>query len=235
MSWKDRTELLIGKESLEKLANSHVLVVGLGGVGGMVAEMIVRAGVGKITIVDADVIHESNINRQIIALSGNEGKPKVFEWKKRLLEINPELEIQAINEFLRDEAIPELLNNKFDYIVDAIDTLAPKVFLIYHAMKKGYPIISSLGSGSKLAPELIEICDISKSYNCKLGFYVRKRLHKLGIRSGFDVVFSPEPQNKDTIIANESEENIKSTIGTISYMPNAFGIFIASAVIRRLI
>lgn len=235
MSWKERTELLLGDEAVSKLAHSHVLIAGLGGVGGMVTEMLVRAGIGEITIIDADTIHDSNRNRQLIALSSNDGNSKAEEWCKRLTDINPELKVHVIAEFIRDKAIPELLENKFDFVVDAIDTLAPKVFLIYHTMQKGYPLVSSLGSGSKMAPEQIRICDVSESYNCKLGFYVRKRLHKLGIRSGFDVVFSPEPQKENTVIPDESDEAIKSTIGTISYMPNAFGTFLASVVIRRLL
>ena len=235
MSWKERTELLLGVEAVSMLSKTHILIAGLGGVGGAAAEMLVRAGIGEITIIDADTIHESNRNRQLIALADNNGRGKADEWHKRLLAINPELNVHVIDEFIRDEAIPALLENKYDFVVDAIDTLAPKVFLIYHTIKKGYPIVSSLGSGSKLAPELIQICDISKTYNCKLGFYVRKRLHKLGIYSGFDVVFSPEPQKENTIIADESNEAVKSTIGTISYMPNAFGMFLASVVIRRLL
>jgi len=235
MSWNERTELLLGNAAVEKLKQSHVLIAGLGGVGGMVTEMLVRAGIGEITVIDADIIHESNRNRQLVALNSNEGKSKVSVWKDRLLDINPELRIHVLAEFLRDEAIPKLLENKFDFVVDAIDTLAPKVFFIYHTMQKGYPLVSSLGSGSKLAPELIKICDISESYNCTLGFYVRKRLHKLGIRSGFDVVFSPEKQIENTVIPDDSDKAIKSTIGTISYMPNAFGTFLASVVIRKLL
>jgi len=235
MSWKERTELLLGDEAVKKLAQSHVLIAGLGGVGGMVAEMLVRACIGEITIVDADTIHTSNRNRQLIALSSNDGNSKAEDWQKRLIDINPELKVHVIAEFIRDKAIPELLETKFDFVVDAIDTLAPKVFLIYHTMQKGYPLVSSLGSGSKLAPEQIRICDVSESYNCKLGFYVRKRLHKLGIRSGFDVVFSPEPQSDHSVVACSNTDNLKSTIGTISYMPNVFGCFLASVVIRRLI
>lgn len=235
MSWDERTELLLGDAAMLTLQNSHVLVAGLGGVGGMAAEMLVRAGVGELTVFDGDVVSESNRNRQLIALSSNVGQPKASEWKKRLCDINPELKIHVIQEFIRDEAIPRLLETPFDFVVDAIDTLAPKVFLIYHTMQKGYPLVSSLGSGSKLAPEKVQICDISETFNCKLGFYVRKRLHKLGIRNGFDVVFSSEPPAENSIIPTAGDEAIKSTIGTISYMPNVFGAFLASVVIRRLI
>jgi tRNA A37 threonylcarbamoyladenosine dehydratase len=235
MGWTDRTELLLGIEAVEKLRQSHVLIAGLGGVGGMTVEMLVRAGIGEITMVDADVVSVSNRNRQLIALQSNEGQSKALEWEKRLLDINPDLILHVHHEFLRDEAIPELLSKPFDFVVDAIDTLAPKVFLIYHAMNNGHKLVSSLGSGSKLAPEKIEIADISKSHNCKLGFYVRKRLHKLGVHTGFEVVFSPEPSIENSFAPNEDPEILKSTVGTISYMPNAFGAFMASVVVRNLL
>lgn len=235
MGWKDRTELLLKKDAIDKLAHAHVLIAGLGGVGGMCAEMLCRAGIGKFTLFDADVIQETNINRQIIATTENIGQFKCDEWEKRLKSINPKVDITIHKEFLRDDHIPEVLKGNFDYVVDAIDTLSPKVFFIYHAVKNGHKLVSSLGSGGKIAPEKIEISDIADSHHCKLGFYVRKRLHKLGVRTGFDVVYSPEPVMENTFIEIEDGTNQKSIVGTISYMPNAFGAFMASVVIRRLL
>jgi tRNA A37 threonylcarbamoyladenosine dehydratase len=233
--WLHRTELLIGPDKVLKLKESHVLVVGLGGVGAYAAEMICRAGVGRMTIVDGDRIHPTNRNRQLIALRSLEGREKAEAMGHRLLDINPGLDLTVINEYIRDERMIEILDQPFDYVVDAIDTLAPKVFLIYHARKKDHRVVSSMGSGGKLDPELIRISDISESYNCKLASILRKRLHRLGIYKDVKVVFSPEKVDPDTVMLTEGESNKKSTVGTISFMPPAFGCFIASVVIRDLI
>ncbi len=232
--WLERTELLLGKEKLETLKSKHVLIVGLGGVGSAAAEMIVRAGVGKVTIVDGDVVDVTNRNRQLIALSSNQGKSKAIEMKKRLLDINPELKITAIVEFMRDAALENLLAKGYDYVVDAIDTLTPKIYLIKHALENKLPIVSSMGAGGRLDPSQIKIADISKSYNDNLARMLRKRLHKMGIYKGVKVVFSSEMVDKSKIILQESE-NKKSNVGTISYMPPTFGMFIASVVIRDLL
>lgn len=233
-SWLERTELLLGSAKVAQLAKKHVLVVGLGGVGAYAAEMIARAGVGKMTIVDADVVTNSNINRQLPALHSTIGKPKIEVMAKRLRDINPNIELITINEFLKDERMVQLLDNECDYVVDAIDTLSPKVFLIYHCLQKGLRIVSSMGSGGKTDPTKISIADISKSYNCKLARSIRKRLHRKGIERGVQVVFSSELTEKSAIVEVDDEENKKSTVGTISYMPALFGIFCASKVIRDL-
>ena len=234
MKWKTRTELLLGKEKLEKLAASHVLVVGLGGVGAYAAEMICRAGVGKMTIVDGDKITESNINRQLPALNSTIGRYKTEVIAERLLDINPVVELVTINEFIHDERMIEILDRGYDYVVDAIDTLSPKILLIYHSLQKGIPVVSSMGAGGKVDPTAIRITDISKTYNCKLARILRKRLHKLGIRKGFTAVFSPEEVAGDSIELTEGEQNKASNVGTISYMPAAFGCACASVVIRTL-
>jgi len=232
--WQTRTELLLGKEKLEKLAASHVLVVGLGGVGAYAAEMICRAGVGKMTIVDGDKITESNINRQLPALNSTIGRYKTEVIAERLLDINPVVELVTINEFIHDERMIEILDRGYDYVVDAIDTLSPKILLIYHSLQKGIPVVSSMGAGGKVDPTAIRITDISKTYNCKLARILRKRLHKLGIRKGFTAVFSPEEVAGDSIELTEGEQNKASNVGTISYMPAAFGCACASVVIRTL-
>lgn len=232
--WLDRTNLLLGTEKLKQLKNANVLVVGLGGVGAYAAEMICRAGVGKMTIADGDVVEPTNRNRQLPALKSTEGYPKTEIIGQRLLDINPGLELNSVFEFIREEKTVELLNSQpFDYVVDAIDTLSPKVFLIHHCIQKGIPLISSMGAGGKIDPSQVEVTDISKSYNCKLARMIRKRLNKLGIKKGFKVVFSPEEVDEYAIRIDESR-NKKSSVGTISYMPAVFGCFAASVVIRDL-
>ena len=234
MDWLKRTELLLGSEKLERLQKANVLVVGLGGVGAYAAEMICRAGVGKMTIADSDVVDVSNRNRQLAALVSTTGQSKTSILKKRFCDINPALELTEVNEFIRDEKAIELLQSQpFDYVVDAIDTLSPKVFLIYHGLKQGLKIVSSMGAGGKMDPGGVQVTDIAQSYNCKLARMLRKRLTKMGIKDGFKVVFSPEKVRESAII-KESGRNKKSVVGTISYMPPVFGCFIASVVIREL-
>ncbi len=234
MSWLERTELLFGKEKLEKLKQANVLVVGLGGVGAYAAEQLCRAGIGKMTIVDGDVVEESNRNRQLPALVSTKGLPKAEILAQRFKDINPEIELTVVNDFIRDERTIELLKSQpFDYVVDAIDTLSPKVFLVYHALQMGLKVVSSMGAGGKTDPSKIELTDISKSYNCKLAKMMRKRLSRLGVKKGLKVVFSSEEIDENAVKLEESR-NKKSTVGTISYMPPMFGCFIASAVIRDL-
>lgn len=233
-SWLERTELLLGSEKLELLRQKHVLVVGLGGVGAYAAEMIARAGVGRMTIVDGDTVSNSNINRQLPALHSQIGKPKTEVMAARLRDINPDIDLTVVSEFIRDERMVQLLENKYDYVVDAIDTLSPKVFLIYHSIQRGLPIISSMGSGGKTDPTKLQIADISKTFNCKLARSIRKRLHRKGIDKGLTVVFSTELTDKAAVVEVDDEENKKSTVGTISYMPALFGIYCASKVIRDL-
>lgn len=234
-NWNTRTELLFGKEQMDYLAGCHVLVVGLGGVGAYAAEQICRAGIGRMTIIDADTVNESNINRQLPALHSTLGQPKAEVVAKRLLDINPELQLTVINEFLRDERTEEVLDaEKYHFIVDAIDSLSPKVYLMYHAYKRNIPIISSMGAGAKTDPSKIQIADLSKTTNCALAKAVRKRLRGMGINKGIPVVFSTEMANPDAVIEVENEECKRTTTGTVSYMPALFGCFIASYVIRQL-
>lgn len=232
--WLSRTELCLGPEGLKKLQSANVLVVGLGGVGAYAAEMICRAGVGKMTIVDGDTIHVSNRNRQLPALTSTEGMPKAEVMGHRLTDINPDLDLTVIQEFIKDERMVEILGQQFDYVVDAIDTLAPKVFLIFHSITKHYPVVSSMGAGGKLDPTRIIISDISATTDCALARILRKRLHRLGIRDGFKAVYSPEVVKKTMVRTVEGEQNKASVVGTVSYMPAAFGIACASVVIRDL-
>ena len=204
-SWKERTVLLLGEERIEKLQQAHVLVAGLGGVGAYAAENLCRAGVGKLTIVDHDVVQPSNRNRQLIALSSSEGKRKADLMSERLKDINPDIELTVTSEFLQAGKIEELLSNRYDYVVDAIDTLSPKIFLIYNALKQNLPLVSSMGAGGKLDPTQVHISDISESYQCRLAYMLRKKLRKFGVHEGFSVVFSSEPVNKEVVKLTEGE------------------------------
>ena len=232
--WLSRTGLILGSEGLQRLKASNVLVVGLGGVGAYAAEMICRAGIGKMTIVDGDTIHPSNRNRQLPALKSTEGAVKAEVMGKRFSDINPDLDLTVIAEYIKDERMIEILDSKFDYVVDAIDTLSPKIFLIYHSIQKKYPIVSSMGAGGKFDPVKIGICDISETTDCTLARILRQRLHRLGIREGVTEVFSTEPVDKTKVVGTRGEKNKASIVGTISYMPAAFGIACASVVIRDL-
>ncbi|MBO4328082.1 MAG: tRNA threonylcarbamoyladenosine dehydratase [Bacteroidales bacterium] len=234
--WKDRTRLLIGDKGVEILQKSHVLVVGLGGVGAYAAEQLARAGIGKLTIVDGDVVNPTNRNRQLLALCSTQGRPKAEVMAERLRDINPEIELEVIQRYMKDEAIIELVSKPYDYIIDAIDTVAPKVFLLYYAKQNGQRIVSCMGAGGKYHPERIEIADIAQSNHCRLAFYIRKRLHRLGVFDGITAVFSPEPVDNSAVVTEGvDEQNKVSNVGTLSFMPAAFGIFCASAVINGLL
>ncbi len=232
--WLARSELLLGSEGLEKLKQSDVLVVGLGGVGSYAAEMICRAGVGRMTIVDGDTIHPTNRNRQLPALSSTQGALKSEVMGRRLRDINPDLELRILSEFIRDDRITSLLETQFDYIVDAIDTLSPKVFLLYESYKRNYRIVSSMGCGGRFDPLSIRIGDISQTTCCSLARSIRKRLSRLNVHNGIKAVWSPEQIDRSRVVASGSEPNKASTVGTISYMPAAFGIACASVVIRDI-
>ncbi len=234
--WQDRTRLLIGDAGIEKLASSHVLVVGLGGVGAHATEQLARAGIGKMTLIDGDVVNLTNRNRQLIALNSTMGRPKAEVMAERIRDINPDIELNAVNLYLKDQAIIDLMAQSFDFVVDAIDTVAPKVFLLYYAKQNNQRIVSCMGAGGKFHPERIEIADIADSNHCRLAFYIRKRLHRLGVFNGITVVFSPEPVDESAITTESvNEQNKVSNVGTISYMPAVFGCFCASVVINTLL
>lgn len=233
--WMSRTQLLLGDDLMINLMHKNVLVVGLGGVGGICAEMIARAGVGKMTIVDGDGVDLSNCNRQIIALQSNEKQLKAILMAERLRDINLNLDLTVLTEFIEADRIIEIVaGGNFDYVVDCIDTLSPKVCLIKAAVDNKIPIVSSFGAGGKMDPSQIRVADIAESYKCKLARYVRKYLHKEGILTGVTVVFSPEEVDQAKIIVTEKAFPKKSIIGTISYMPAIFGCLTASVVIRHL-
>ena len=233
--WLERTELLIGNDSLGKLLNSKVLVVGLGGVGSFAAEFLVRAGIGNLTIIDGDEIDATNKNRQLPALDSTVGKSKAGLLEERYLDINPELNLTVHKQFMKPEDMMELLTTqKFDYVLDCIDSVKPKVTLIKMAKKTKNKIISSMGAGGKLDPSKIKITDISKTKECKFAQKLRDFLKVEGITDGVKTVYVEEIQIKSSLKMTDGKNFKKSYYGTISYMPALFGLFMAAEVIRWL-
>lgn len=234
--WQVRTELLLGSEALARIEQAHVLCVGLGGVGGIACELLARTGVGELTIVDGDVIEASNRNRQIIATTETAGMLKTEAMEKRLLTLNPDLKLHVFPVFLRDETLDNVLDSAhYDCVLDAIDTLSPKIHLIAGALRRGLKIVSSMGSGAKLDPERVRCADLEKTCSCTLARAVRHGLHKLGFRSGCRAVFSDElPRPNAVFDPGRMEHNKRSVLGTISYMPNLFGCHCAAEILRIL-
>lgn len=234
--WTERAELLFKKEGLDKLKNANILIVGLGGVGSFAAEFIARAGVGKMTIVDGDVVDITNINRQLPALHSTVGMPKVDVVGDRLMDINPELELTRLKEFLSPERAYELVSNKYDYVVDCIDSVTPKLNLLISAKRKKVKIISSMGAGGKLDASKVKVADISKTNNCVFAGAIKKRLKREAkIYKGIKVVFSSEIQAPDSLRITDGSNFKKSFYGTCSYMPGLFGLHAAETVIRYVV
>lgn len=234
--WRSRTALLIGEESVNKLKESNVLIAGVGGVGSSVAEMLVRAGVGHLTLIDCDIVNESNLNRQMIALMSTLGKSKVEVAGKRYLDINPSVILNLKNEYLSEDNVDSILSaENFDFVIDAIDTLSPKIKLLLYCLKNDIPVISAMGAGGKTDPGCIKQTDISKTFQCPLAKTVRRELKLNGILKGLPVVFSTEPTNREAVIEVDNERNKKSTVGTVSYMPVIFGCHMSAYVINKLI
>ena len=231
-NWKERTGLLVGEQTLRRFAEASVAVIGVGGVGGYAAEMIVRAGIGHIIILDSDEVNASNKNRQLLALDSTIGRPKCDVLSERLLDINPELDIKIIKDYLEHPAAL-LAGLRIDFLVDAIDTLSPKLSLIKYCVDNRIPLVSSMGAGAKFDVTKIRIADISKSFNCPLAYIVRKRLRHIGISKGFKVVFSEELPDENAIVPDNGR-NKKSQVGTISYLPAVFGCACAQVAIEHL-
>lgn len=233
--WQQRTRLLLGQEKADRLQHAHVLVVGLGGVGAYAAEMICRAGVGRMTIVDADSVQPTNLNRQLPALHSTLGQAKADVMAARLRDINPQLELTVVQAFLKDGDIPALLDaDPYDFVVDAIDTLAPKCHLIAETLRRRIKIVSSMGAGAKSDITQVRFADVWDTYHCGLSKAVRKRLQKMGIRHKLPVVFSTEQADPKAVLLTDDEMNKKSTCGTVSYLPAVFGCYLAEYVIKRL-
>ncbi len=235
-NWQNRTQLLLGENAVRTFEKTHLFAVGTGGVGGIAIEMLVRAGIGEITIADGDLVDHTNRNRQIPALVSTTGRAKTEVMKERLLDINPDLKIHLVTKYLTAEDMEEILSARhFDIVLDAIDSVAPKNALLAGCVRRNIPVVSSMGSGAKLDPEKIQCADISKTKVCGLARAVRTGLAKMGIRHGVTAVFSTEEPVRQSIAASGEGPNKKSVTGTVSFMPAAFGCHCASAVIRLLI
>lgn len=235
LSWLSRTSLLIGEDALRHLTTKHVMVVGLGGVGSFAAEFIARSGIGKMTIIDGDVVDPTNRNRQLPALSTNHGVSKAEIMAERLRAINPEIELNVVRSFVTPEMVEVNLDLNPDYVIDAIDSITPKLTFLRMAYDKKIPVVSSMGAGAKLDPTKLQVVDISKTYNCPFAQQVRKNLKQHKIYSGIKVVFSPEKPIKESLMLTDGKNFKKSAYGTISYLPAVFGAVAASVVIRDLI
>jgi tRNA A37 threonylcarbamoyladenosine dehydratase len=234
-SWLSRTSLLIGEEKLTHLTKQHVMVVGLGGVGSFAAEFIARSGVGRMTIIDGDVVDPTNRNRQLPALSTNHGISKALIMEERLRAINPEISLTVVRSFVNPDMVKDLFVVKPDYVIDAIDSITPKITFLREAYGQGIRVVSSMGAGAKLDPTRLQVVDISKTYNCPFAQQIRKNLRQHGIRSGIKAVFSPEQPVKESLMLTDGKNFKKSAYGTISYLPAVFGATAASVVIRDLI
>jgi tRNA threonylcarbamoyladenosine dehydratase len=233
-NWRERTELLLGKDNSDGLISKHVLIVGLGGVGGYAAEAIVRAGIGEITIIDGDTVDPTNRNRQIQALATTHGQSKALLMQERMLNINPEVKINTIDTFMDPGDMERLLQNKFDYVIDAIDSVSPKMYLLKTALENGHKIVSSMGAGGKMDPTQVQVIDIGRTHTCPLAALIRKRLRGIGIKHGIRAVFSPELPARHSLMHTDGTNFKKSAYGTVSYLPAVFGLTCASVVIREL-
>ena len=234
--WLQRTELLVKEEGIERLQSANILIVGLGGVGSFAAEFLVRSGIGNLTIADGDTVDITNINRQLPALNSTIGKNKTDVVAERILDINPKINLKKINEFLEPEQMEEILTQeKFDYVLDCIDSLSPKLALIITCKRKKIKLVSAMGAGGKTAPSKVMVRDISKTNNCFLAKQIRKKLKKEQIHKGFRCVFSTEIQDENSLKMTDGSNYKKSFYGTISYMPAIFGLYAAAEVIRFLL
>ncbi|WP_298392157.1 tRNA threonylcarbamoyladenosine dehydratase [Flavobacterium sp.] len=232
--WQERAELLFKAEGLNNLKNANVLVVGVGGVGSFAAEFLARAGVGNLTIVDGDVVDITNINRQLPALHSTVGMTKIDVVGDRLMDINPELNLTKVKEFLSPERAFEIVEEKYDYVLDCIDSVTPKLNLIVGAKRKRVKIISSMGAGGKMEASKVKVADITSTVNCMFAKTIRRRLKEYKIDK-LKVVFSSEIQDESSLKMTDGSNFKKSFYGTNSYMPGLFGLHMAETVIRSII
>ena len=236
MSRFERTRILIGDEGIERLASRHVFLAGLGGVGSYCEEALARAGIGRLTLLDHDVVAESNINRQLPALDSTVGQSKAELMKERIVQINPDCVLTIRREFLDADNVNEIVPLDADYVIDAIDSLNCKVALVAESVKRGLKVASSMGAGNKLDPSRIRLADISETRICPLASQMRKRLRKRGVEKGVLAVYTdepPKPPLPPEPVAGHGRP--RAVNGTISYMPPLFGFMLAGAVIKALL
>ncbi len=235
VSWLSRSALLVGDAGIQTLQNKHVLVVGLGGVGSFAAEFMCRSGIGEMTVVDGDTVDPTNRNRQLPALATNHGVSKASIMSERLIAINPELKLHVVEDFLSPQKCKEILQTKYDYVLDCIDSITPKLTLLVTAMQTGIPIVSSMGAGGKMDPTKLRVGRLTETYHCVFAYYIRKRLKKMADASSVKAVFSTELPNRDSLVMTDGSNFKRSAYGTISYLPAAFGGVCASVAIRDLL
>jgi len=234
--WLERSELLIGAEKLEKLSQSHVMIVGLGGIGSFAGEFIARVGIGTITLIDGDVFDPTNKNRQLTALDSTVGRNKAVVLAERLRDINPEVNLNIVEEFVVPERVWELLTTyQPDYVMDCIDSVSPKLAWLLMCKKLKIKVITHLGAGGKSDPATVKVVNLVDTHNCKLGSHIKKRIKRHGASlRGIKAVFSSELQDKNALKMTDGSNFKKSFYGTISYMPALFGLHGAAEVIRYL-
>ncbi len=233
--WEQRTSMLLTEEEIGRLHAAHILLVGLGGVGGYALEVLTRAGIGEMTIVDGDVIEPTNINRQILATHATVGRSKVEVAAEHIRDINPDAKVHSHNQLLHDEAMEQLLATPYDLVIDAIDTLTPKCHLVKLTCEHGYPLVGTLGSGARLKPYGLRVAPLANTHNDPLGVVLRKRLRKLcGELPNYWTIYSEEPAEREAIVETKGEYK-RSTVGTISYLPALFGTLLAAVAIEILI
>lgn len=233
--WNSRTLRLIGEEGAAALRQARVLIAGVGGVGGYVAEMLVRSGVGHITLVDSDVVAPSNLNRQLIALRSTLGQPKVEVFSRRAAEINPECRVEVRSQYVTPENVDELLNSDYDFVADCIDTVAPKVALLSRCKDRHIRVISSMGAGGRLDPSQVQYADLWETRQDGLARAVRDAFKRLGRKPAIPVVYSPEAPRTHSLLHETGRDNKRTSYGTLATIPSLFGIYMASYIIRKLI
>jgi tRNA A37 threonylcarbamoyladenosine dehydratase len=234
-NWLQRTQLLLGEESIDQLKNLHVLVIGLGGVGSYAAEFLARAGVGRMTIVDGDTVDITNTNRQLPALHSTVGQAKADVMATRIRDINPDVDLRVINSFLGPEEVRDLISPEFDYVFDCIDSIQPKQYIVVTCKQKGIRVVSSMGAGGRIDPSQVRVADISETYNCPFAQQVRKGLKRKGVRRGVTVVFSSELVDISTMMLTDGSKFKRSFYGTCSYIPALFGLHMASVVVKDIV
>lgn len=235
VSWLSRSALLVGDEGIQTLQSKHVLVVGLGGVGSFAAEFMCRAGIGEMTIIDGDLVDPTNRNRQLPALATNHGVSKASIMAERLTAINPDLQLHVREEFLSPEECRAIFTTSFDYVLDCIDSITPKITLLSAAINAGLPIVSSMGAGGKMDPSKLRVGRLPDTYHCVFAYYIRKRLKKIADATPIKAVFSTELPMRDSLVMTDGSNFKRSAYGTISYLPAAFGGMCASVAIRDLL
>lgn len=232
--FNERTVLLLGEEAVEKLQAASVMVVGVGGVGAYAVEMLARAGVGNITIVDGDVVAPGNLNRQLPALHSTLGRPKVEVMRKRVLDINPACRVTTIMKFIRVDDMEELFTPRPDFVIDAIDAISPKVAMLLYCYRNKIKVVSSMGAGGRKDPSKVTLADISDTFHDGLAREVRLRLRKAGVSSGVKTVFSSESPSKSAVVLTDSLDYKRSSYGTVAWIPALFGIMLASYAVDKL-